>query len=540
MDKISLGLAFIEGIALTFSPCILPVLPLILSGSLTGGRSRPWGIILGFVLAFSLFSFFSRVIILSTGLDLDTIKNASLILLAGFGLVLLSERLSEKFSSATQRFANWGDTLSSRHESGDFVSGVSLGVLIGLIWTPCAGPILAAVLVQIIQQKTNTEGLVTLFVFSLGVGIPMGLIAVMGRSIMDRLSFVKQHAVGIRKGLGIIILASVALNAKGAFLWKNGASIFKGGDMSQVKGLLNGLDKPYDAPELSGISRWLNSPPLTIKDLKGKVVLVDFWTYSCVNCIRTLPYMVNLHKQYHDQGLVILGIHAPEFEFEKKVDNIQNALTRFGILYPVAVDNDLLTWSQFHNQFWPAHYLINSSGQVVYTHFGEGEYDITEHNIQYLLGLPFKQSNMTTESTGMIDQTPETYLGSARRERFAGTAKEGEWALSLHQWQLNDLWDIFPEFIRSKPGIAQLKLQFKAQKVFLVLGNGSDKPIQVTVKLNGQPLKTSTTGKDAVNSIITVNQHRLYELIDQGSPSQGLLELETSDPGLEAYAFTFG
>jgi cytochrome c biogenesis protein CcdA/thiol-disulfide isomerase/thioredoxin len=539
MDKISLGLAFIEGIALTFSPCILPVLPLVLSGSMTGGKGRPWGIILGFVLAFSLFSFFSRVIILSTGIDLDIIKNASLILLASFGVVLLSERLSEKFSAFTQRFASWGDTLSTRYETGGVVSGVYLGVLIGLVWTPCAGPILAAVLIQIIQQKTNTEGLITIIAFSLGVGIPMGLIAILGRKLIDRLSFVKQHASGIRKGLGVIIIASVIINTTEISLWR-ASDYFRGKDMIQEKGLINGLKIAYDAPELAGISRWLNSPALTIKPLKGKVVLVDFWTYSCINCVRTLPYMVDFHKKYHDKGLVILGIHAPEFEFEKKIDNIQNALTRFGIQYPVAVDNDLLTWSNFRNQYWPAHYLIDRNGQVVYTHFGEGEYEVTEHNIQYLLGLPIKQGNMTIESAGTVDQTPETYLGSARRERFAGIAKEGEWALSQHQWQVNAPWDVFPEFIRSKPGDAQLKLHFKAKHVFLVLGNSGEKPIKVAVKLNGSPVKNSDSGKDVVNSTMTVDEHRLYEIINQDSHTQGLLELETNNPGLEAYAFTFG
>ncbi|MFI4957185.1 MAG: cytochrome c biogenesis protein DipZ [Gammaproteobacteria bacterium] len=523
-------LAFFEGVALIASPCILPVLPLILSTSIDGGKARPMGIIAGFILSFCLFAFFSRWLVSAIGINLDDIKYASLILLSLLGFVMLSTRLSEKFSAMTQGIANVGNRFSGNNEGG-FLSGLGIGALIGFIWTPCAGPILAAVLVQVIRQQNNVSGFITLLFFSIGVGLPMLIVALTGRALMDKFSFFKVHAQALRKSLGAIILVSVAFIASGTdpqrlISWhdKTGAKM-----TTQSNGLINGLSHPYPAPGFSGVETWLNSSPLTMESLKGKVVLIDFWTYSCINCVRTLPYMKAWDHEYRDKGLVIVGVHAPEFEFEKNTDNIKSAIAKNHIEYPVAVDNKLFTWDAFHNRYWPAQYLINKEGEVVYTHFGEGDDDITEHNIKTLLGISGAKmaSHGIEEMTLHVDQSPETYLGDMRRERFSTISAEQ--ALPLHHWSAQGLWTVESERIISASADATLWFHFKAQKVFLVMGTSTGKPIKITLILNGKP-----AGE------ITVDKHTLYQLVNQKEFQSGMLEIKADAPGLECYAFTFG
>jgi len=548
MNSIEIGLAFLEGLALIVSPCILPVLPLVLAASVEGGRRRPYGIIIGFVLAFSLFAIAARKIVALLGVDLDVIKDASLVLLALFGAVLLSEKLSEKFSALTQGAANFGNRLASSGGEG-LMSGVLIGALIGLVWTPCAGPILAAVLVQVIRQQTDLAGNLIIVSFAIGAGVPMLAIALSGRKIMSKLGFFTRHAEGVRKAFGVLILLSVAYIASGVDAQTFFASANKPQATQSELTLRNGLDRPYPAPEFAGIDAWLNSQPLTMKSLKGKVVLVDFWTYSCINCIRTLPYITDWDRKYRDKGLVIVGVHAPEFEFEKKLDNVKAAIAQHGIHYPVALDNNLATWTNFNNVYWPAHYLINRDGQVVYTHFGEGEYDVTENNIRYLLGLKSKADGMQAqEQASAPDQTPETYLGYARADSFGGkepVVRNGRGSyrfpafLPEDAWALNGGWQVEAEKIVAQEKGAALRLNFKSSKVFLVLGSASGKPVRVTLKLNGEPVGGSA-GKDAPNGVVTVERNTLYELIDQKTPKNSLLEIQTDSPGVEAYAFTFG
>lgn len=549
MNSVDIGLAFLEGLALIVSPCILPVLPLVLAASVDGGRRRPYGIIIGFVVAFSVFAIVARKLVALLGVNLDTVKDASLVLLALFGLVLLSTRLSGKFSALTQGAASFGNELAATRGEG-LVSGMLIGSLIGLVWTPCAGPILAAVLVQVIRQHSDFAGDMVILAFGLGAGVPMLITALAGRKIMSRLGFFARHAEAVRRAFGVVILLSVAYIAAGFDVQTLLVSRSKVAEtpLAELK-LEHGLSSPYQAPQFADSDEWLNSPPLTMQALRGRVVLIDFWTYSCVNCVRTLPFITGWDRKYRDQGLVIVGMHSPEFEFEKNADNVKAAIAQYGIRYPVALDNHLDTWSNFGNRYWPAHYLIDRDGKVVYTHFGEGEYDVTENNIRYLLGLSGKAAaTVAEEPSYAAGQTPETYLGYARAENFGGEERVARDAHKVYRfppslpedaWALNGRWKMESEKIVAGEKGAALRLNFMARKVFLVLGTASGRTLHVTVRLNGKAV-SSNAGNEAPAGAVSVRRNTLYELIDQKTPQRGLLEIQCDEPGLEAYAFTFG
>ena len=532
MSIVETGLAFAEGLALIASPCILPILPLVLSASVEGGRKRPFGIIFGFVIAFTAFAMLSRKLVMALHINLDFIKYGSLILLAAFGLILLSESLSNKFSALTGKFANFGSTFSTNTKEG-FLSGILIGMLIGLVWTPCAGPILAAVLVQVIRQENDIQAVILIASFAIGAGLPMLIISLMGKQIMNKLGFLKHHTEIVRKIFGFIILLTVGLMFYGNDIQAN-TNETKAASSNKI---INQLNEQYQAPEFAGVDNWLNSQPLTMASLKGKVVLVDFWTYSCINCVRTLPYITEWDRKYHDKGLIIIGVHSPEFEFEKNLDNVKAALIAHNIKYPVALDNHLDTWTNFHNLYWPAHYLINRDGKVIYTHFGEGEYDITENNIRVLLGLDKTLENSSATQSNP-EQTPETYLGRIRTNNFSSTEPltidsinnytEPKY-LPLHHWALSGKWQAHAENIVSQEPDAKLLFHFNSKKVFLVLGTKDKQDINIKIKLNGKEY-----------SDIKVNNHKLYELINQPTAKEGVIEIIAEKSGLEGYAFTFG
>lgn len=541
-------LSFFEGFALIISPCILPILPIILAGSLTGRKSRPFGITLGFIVIFTLFTYFSRQLVQLSGLDLTLVRHVSYVILSLLGLIMLSSTLTELFNRLTANLANAGQSLTTANDTqGGFFSGLLFGGLVALIWTPCAGPILAAVIVQTAMQTSNAQSLWVLATFALGASTPMLLIALFGRTITERFHFFKRTAGFFRKLLGLIIILSVGYMI---YLEQHQNTEIKVVSIQHpIVALQEGLATPYPAPAILGITDWMNSSPLTLDDLKGKVVLIDFWTYSCINCLRTLPYLKSWYEKYHDKGLVIIGIHAPEFEFEKNPDNVKRAVLQNGLTYPIGLDNHYVTWQNYHNEYWPAHYLIDKTGKVVYTHFGEGKYDVTENNIRYLLGerdAAIASTDAPTRSTGPI--TPETYLGYARallnysnelvsKDVSASYSMPDE--LTRDTWALSGQWKVEAEQIIAMQAGAAIKLRFRAQKVFVVMGNTGSQPINVSLRLDGQPI-TTQAGSDVTNSQVRVDQYRLYEILSFPQPNEATVELIADAKGLALYTFTFG
>lgn len=533
-DLINIGLAFIEGLALVLSPCILPILPIILSVSIEGSRKRPYGVILGFIISFALFTFFSRQLVLWFGFDLNLVRNIAFGLLLLLGVVMISEYLTAKFTLLTQRLGSLGLKATNNTQNSNFSSGIIFGALVGLVWTPCAGPILAAVIIQSILQQSSIASFMTVVAFALGAAIPMLIIVLFGRALTSKIKFFHVHAVFIRKLLGVVIIVAVIvmIYVPGLFVPSIKSSIPS--DKFGTK-LQDGLVMPFPAPEFKDISDWINSKPLNISQLRGKVVLIDFWAYSCINCIRTLPYLLDWYNKYHAQGLEIIGVHSPEFDFERNLKNVQMAVQQYGIRYPVALDNQFATWNNYHNQFWPAHYLINQDGEVVYEHFGEGKYEVTENNIRFLLGIKTLAA-AGTEPAHDFSQTPETYLGYSRGEAFSSnesilrdqvTNYSLPEQLPKNAWALKGEWKIAAEKIVSTTPKALIKLHFSAKKVFAVMGV-TDKPVAVTIVYAGK------------KNTMQVTAHNLYTILELPQASDGIVEITAAAAGLELYTFTFG
>jgi cytochrome c biogenesis protein CcdA/thiol-disulfide isomerase/thioredoxin len=571
-------LAFVGGVLTILSPCILPVLPFVFARADQPFRRSGLPLLTGMALTFSVVAVAAAfgghwVVRLNQG---GRYVAMFIFLVLGVSLLFPSfaEALTRPLVRAGSRLQGGPSTESSIAKS--FVLGISTG----LLWAPCAGPILGLILTGAAIQGPSARSSFLLLSFALGAAVSLAIALFAGNKVFSTLKRSLSFEIWIRRGLGVLVILGVAAIALGwdtnlltkfSFVNTSGAEAH----LINALGPKNPAVLPVNAaesrpiladegpmPDLTGAVAWLNSAPLTRDSLRGKVVLIDFWTYSCINCLRALPYVESWAAKYEDAGLVVIGVHTPEFAFEKERANVEKAVRDLKISYPVAIDSDYKIWQAFNNEYWPAHYFIDGKGRIRYHHFGEGQYDESERVIQQLL----KENGATSLAEGVLSvsgngaeaapdkgnsRSPETYIGYHRAEHFASAepiAQDSRKAytlrprLSLNQWGLAGTWKVSAEsaVLQTTPG--KIVFRFHARDLHLVLGPTMDgKPVRFTVKLDGTaPGEDHGSDTDA-SGAGTVQDHRLYQLIRQKGPVEDrTFEIEFLDPGVQAFAFTFG
>lgn len=526
------------------------------------------GIVIGIVSSFILIILAFRFLIQLFDISTNVLEYLAILVICIFGLSMIFPSIGNLFGRIFQPAADLGAKIqkSQSGSSDGLLSGLILGVAIGLLWTPCAGPILATIITLAATSQVTTSVLLLALSYGIGAAIPMLLIMYGGRYIITSSKFLTRNSELIHKFFGVLLLLSAFILAthRDTYFTQLATKYFPFvllDDNPLVKKQLENLRannksaattvKGEKAPEFVGITNWINSKPLTLQDLKGKVVLVDFWTYSCINCIRTLPYLTSLYDKYHDKGLIIVGVHTPEFAFEKDSDNVLKATQRFGIHYPVAQDNDFKTWQAYENQYWPAHYLIDQSGVIRQVHFGEGAYMETENAVRLLLNekpLIMSAEEKAKEEKPRLPTTPETYLGYKRSERYSSqthlhmdeifdyTLKE---PISTSHVGLKGKWLVGPESITAESNESVIELNFIAAEVYLVLSGKSSEPIRVL--LDGKPVPKEFYSKD-MNSKgeILFDNDREYTIVSL-KDNYGKHTVTINIPqDISAYAFTFG
>ncbi len=590
-----LVLAYLGGVLTIVSPCILPVLPFVFARADRPFLRSGLPMLIGMAATFAAVATLAAVAGGWAVAANEYGRDVAIALMAAFGLTLVFPNLADrimrplvglgaKLSDSAERSADRG--------GASVLSSLLLGVATGLLWAPCAGPVLGLILTGAALQGANAGTTLLLFAYACGAATSLALALAVG----GRLFAAMKRSLGVgewvRRGLGVaVLIAAVAIgfHVDTGFLTRvslpatgfieqrlvdmarppasNGAAPSSAGTTGEpAKTVKADAQEPNlgvegGFPSLAGAVAWLNSPPLTPQGLRGKVVLIDFWTYSCINCLRAIPYVEAWAKKYKDHGLVVIGVHTPEFAFERKVANVEAAVASLKIEYPVAVDNDYAIWRAFDNEYWPAHYFIDAQGRIRYHHFGEGEYDQSERVIQRLLAEAgdsgFAKDIVTVSATGAQAapdtadvKSPETYIGYNRADNFVspGGLVEDEshdyaaTALALNQWTLSGDWTVGAQSAALNKPDGRIAYRFHARDLHLVLGPGADgQRIRFRVTLDGEaPGADHGVDIDADGRGV-VDTHRLYQLIRTGGGvADHTFEIEFLDPGVQAYAFTFG
>jgi cytochrome c biogenesis protein CcdA/thiol-disulfide isomerase/thioredoxin len=564
MDVTLVAVAAVAGLATFLSPCVLPVLPVVAAASTTGGRRRPVGIAVGLAVAFVVFTLAASRVLSALGLPQDLLRNLAIALLAVVGVSLLLPAVGGWLGRGFRPLAS---RVGGRLASGDgFWSGVALGGGLALVWTPCAGPILAAVSALSAQNRISLELVAITTAYAAGATAPIFVLALLGQRASGALARVRSGGAGVRRLSGVVLIAAAGLFTTSiptdlAAATPGYVLSLQSVERSQsIASDLRHLTESSSnspaavaagrspdtlrnygaAPNFTGITGWINTPgsrPLSLTALRGKVVLVDFWTYSCVNCIRTLPYLKAWYARYHRDGLVIVGVHTPEFAFEHVIGNVERAVREHGIHYPVAVDNNYGTWDAWANQYWPADYLVDRSGDVREVHFGEGSYGQTQDDIRLLLGQrgagPMARAHdAITPSTSVA--TPETYLGTYRAAAYTQHLSPGGFhdygapgTVAPNAVALAGSWDVESHQIVAGPG-AHLLFRYTAPRIYLVAAPPAAGPATIGVSVDG-----------AAQPPVRVSADDLYQVAHMPSPGPHLLDLAVP-AGTTLYSFTFG
>jgi cytochrome c biogenesis protein CcdA/thiol-disulfide isomerase/thioredoxin len=630
-----LGFAVLAGAGTALSPCVLPVLPALLSAGGVGGRRRPLGVVLGLSVTFTVTIVGIAKVTDGVGLGSDPLRAVAIVVLLASGAALLVPALGDRLEARMSWLAALGvrgiritrgrgsdsrtpssgsrsdtpndsppsetdsdsppsgasnDSSPSATPSDGFRSGLLVGAALGFVYTPCAGPILAAV---ISVSAASGRSLAVGIAYALGSAAVLLALTLGGRSLFER---VRRAGRGptLQRTLGAIMVATAVVIITGvdiefdqyiaqhipnvnltASLEKTHAvesrlseitghkarfkastgtpSAARNASQASLLALAQQLPEGGPAPEFTHTEDWFNTPgdhPLGLTSLRGRVVLVDFWTYTCINCIRTLPYLEAWDRTYGQNGLTIVGVETPEFAFEHDASNVASAISRFGIHYPVVQDNEYGTWNAYGNEYWPADYLIDSSGEVRYAAFGEGDYDKTESAIRALLAQAGYQVGAMSHARDVIvpsrETTPETYLGTARAQGWVngpvgglhdyGSAPPA--SLALNDFAYSGTWQIAGQQAAAIAG-AGINAEARAKNIYLVLSSAGRRPRQLEVLLNGRPIPPSEAGADVHGGRVTVTGERLYSLVSLDRSGTVHLTLRFA-PGISGYSFTFG
>jgi|HubBroStandDraft_6_1064221.scaffolds.fasta_scaffold166477_2 cytochrome c biogenesis protein CcdA/thiol-disulfide isomerase/thioredoxin len=586
---ILLLLAYLGGILTIISPCILPVLPFVFAKADQPFRKSGLPLLAGMAITFAAFAAIATVggawVVRANRYGRDV----SLIVLAVFGLTLiwpaLANWISRPFVALGSRLSQPSDSEANANSP---LRSLLLGVATGLLWAPCAGPILGLILTGAALEGASSRSAFLLLAYAAGAATSLAVVLLAGGRVFAALKRSLGAEVWIRSVLGVAVLAGVAAIALGldrGLLTQISLASTSGveqslidrfhpntqtptnppknpGSMMMMSATAAGAAAgPQTMPDLSGAVAWINSPPLNRDLLKGHVVLVDFWTYSCINCLRSIPYVRAWADKYKDSGLIVIGVHTPEFAFEKDLDNVKRAVGELKIAYPVALDNDYKIWKAFSNSYWPADYLIDAEGRIRHHHYGEGKYDESEQQIQELL----KEHNPQLSVNGLVQiaatgaeaapdsdvESPETYIGYDRGDSFLspGGFKQDvanvysiPKHLELNQWGLSGNWTDHAQVATLDSARGKIVFRFHARDVHLVLGPPlGGKPVRFQVRIDGQAPGASHGVDTDAQGDGKITDHRLYQLIRQKDPIEDhTFEIEFLDPGAQAFAFTFG
>jgi cytochrome c biogenesis protein CcdA/thiol-disulfide isomerase/thioredoxin len=590
--------ALIAGAGTAITPCVLPVVPALLASSATGGRRRPIGIVIGLGITFTIAIVLLAQLVKGVGLASGAARTLAIVVLIVFGVALLVPDVTARIEAPLSRLGRFGP----KSRGTGFWSGLGVGAALGFVCAPCAGPILAAVTSVSASSGANARVVLVAISYAVGLSAVLLVYAFAGRAVIDRIRRVGRGNT-INRALGVVLLAtgvlmifnvdirfeedlakdtslpavfvdptralenSTAVQKRLASLRPTSrfvtaqqkASSHPVSTAAEREVAIPGVATPSlkdlgTAPNFTDNQDWFNTPgdkPLTLAGLRGHVVLVDFWTYTCINCLRTLPFLKGLYAQYHKYGLDIVGVETPEFTFEQEASNVRQAISSDGIKYPVVQDNKYGTWNAWQNEYWPAEYLIDAKGQVRHVQFGEGDYKQSEAAVRALLAdagatslPPPMTATAIMASAGL--GTPETYLDTQpRQQNFASKLVNGNHdypgasSLSLNQFALKGPWNASQESITVDGAGASVSGAVQAAHVYLVLTSAGNVPRQGRVLLDGQPIPNAHAGADVKNGVLTITGERLYSLVSFPTAQQFTFTVQLP-PGVSAYDFTFG